>query len=109
MNALLLTSLLLSFNLQAKEPSLKITDDSGALITLAKDDNMSNLILYSENSVESCFNGNADELVNDINSRVFEDGDWGLSDGMVVDQNHISFHFWDLGGIDNSFIVERCQ
>lgn len=69
---------------------------------------MSNLILYSENTVVSCFSGNGDELINQINKRFFEDGDWGLSDGKVLDQNHISFIFWDLGGILNSFIVERC-
>lgn len=73
MKPLLLASLLFSFNLHAKEPNLKITDDSGAVITLAKDESMSNLILYSENAVESCFNGSADELANEINERFFED------------------------------------
>nr|BDT28349.1 hypothetical protein BHI3_18150 [Bacteriovorax sp. HI3] len=108
MKPLLLSLLLISFNLQAQEPNLKISDDSGAVVTLAKGESMSNLLLYSENSVESCFSGNADELINEINGRLFEDSDWGLSDGKVLDQNHIGFMFWDLGGILNSFIVERC-
>lgn len=94
MKLLILSTLLLSTSIFASE--LHIENGQGTIL------------YYADKNTKSCFIGDENELVSKINQGDFNDSDWGLTDGEVVNTDLIKFTFWDLPGTINTFLVNRC-
>lgn len=88
---------------------LLISNPTGKLETISEASHSTHLIAYADQKTQSCFGGDIEVLADKINQNIFNDGDWGISDANVLNNDLIEFTFWDLGGITNTFHVGRCE
>ncbi len=104
-------NLILAFALSttAQLSSITVIDSQGLPQVITVNSNQMLITYFQDPKIKACFNGDAQDLVNNINHSGYNESDWGLIDAKKIDEDKIAFSYFDLASPGNDFLINRCS
>lgn len=108
MKRIILLSYLVSSLSFANTSCLQLTTEKNQVVSICDFNDCDYIALYVNEATDSCFTGDSALLLTNINNRNFDCNDWGIDDATLLNENTISFYFWDLPGNSIQHTINRC-